>query len=279
MIEIEASPFISDRFRIEVSVHAVSNLMHEPFPGSPLILGIHGPPGEGKTYQLEHVLMEGGVQLVLLSGGQMESGVAGEPSSLVRSAYLEAAAHVAAGLPAAVLLNDFDAAVGIWDGSTQYTVNTQNVLTELMHLADYPTQVAGRRCRRVPVYVTGNDFTRIYGPVRRPGRMRLFNWIPDSRERIETVSRILPSLSTPEVEALLGEYPDRPIAFWSAVAAEYSHGSLIALVERHGLAALLNLLIAGRQIDASQFGPPALADYQRIARSRAGHTATDHLTS
>ena len=49
--------------------------------------------------------------------------------------------------PAAVIVDDFDTTVGEWEHSTT-TVNHQQVLAQLMHLADSPTEAAGRRLPR-----------------------------------------------------------------------------------------------------------------------------------
>ena len=64
-----------------------------------------------------------------LSGAELESPNAGAPAARMRAAYLEAGGYAEAGTPAAVLLNDADAAIGSWGELTQYTVNTQNLIT------------------------------------------------------------------------------------------------------------------------------------------------------
>lgn len=68
-------------------------------------------------------------------------------------------------------------------GETQMTVNNQIVVGTLMNLADNPTRVSvGQDWRdadtvnRVPLIVTGNDFSRLYAPLIREGRMEKFYW-------------------------------------------------------------------------------------------------------
>lgn len=63
------------------------------------------------------------------------------------------------------------------------TVNNQIVVGTLMNLSDNPTRVSiGQDWResdithRVPVIVTGNDFSKIYAPLIRDGRMEKFYW-------------------------------------------------------------------------------------------------------
>ena len=75
----------------------------------------------------------------------------------------------------------------MWDamgsGNTQMTVNNQMVVGTLMNLADNPTRVSiGQDWRdsdivnRVPIIVTGNDFSTIWAPLIRDGRMDKFYW-------------------------------------------------------------------------------------------------------
>lgn len=63
------------------------------------------------------------------------------------------------------------------------TVNNQIVVGTLMNLSDNPTKVSiGQEWResdithRVPIIVTGNDFSKIYAPLIRDGRMDKFYW-------------------------------------------------------------------------------------------------------
>lgn len=229
---------IPSRFRDEVMLHAIQNLRPTPTGGTGLILGIHGPPGEGKTFQVERILSEARFETFLVSGGQLESGTAGFPAEIVRSTYIDAGVHITNGRPAAVLLNDADAAIGSWGQLTQYTVNTQNVITELMHLADYPTRVEGRETPRVPVFITGNDFGRLYSPLRRAGRMRLFRWVLSVDERAAIVSRIFPGIPTDDIERLLHDFPGRPVSFWAAVNAQMERARLLAILKRSSFSSL-----------------------------------------
>jgi pantothenate kinase-related protein Tda10 len=50
----------------------------------PLILGIWGPKGCGKTFQTELAFKKLGVEAVVMSAGELESEVAGQPGRLIR---------------------------------------------------------------------------------------------------------------------------------------------------------------------------------------------------
>jgi len=53
----------------------------------PLILGIWGGKGQGKTFQTELIFRAMGVEPVIMSAGELESEKAGEPGRLIRDRY------------------------------------------------------------------------------------------------------------------------------------------------------------------------------------------------
>ena len=75
--DTEAPVFISTRFQQVVSLHVLKNLLKRVEAQVPLLLGIHGPSGEGKTFQCEYILKNMGVKRFLVSGGQLDNPVAG----------------------------------------------------------------------------------------------------------------------------------------------------------------------------------------------------------
>ncbi|MBD2898157.1 AAA family ATPase [Actinomadura nitritigenes] len=269
---------IARRFSDVVGLHLIANFQPDARPGTPLLLGVQGPPGEGKTYQVERILENAGIHAVLLSGGELESPNAGAPAARMRAAYLEAGGYAEAGTPAAVLLNDADAAIGSWGELTQYTVNTQNLITELMHLADYPTRVEGKRMRRVPIILTGNDFTRLYAPLRRSGRMRIFSWRMQPAERAAAVHSLFPWLSGEQAADLVGRFPDEPISFWAAVRRRMDDTALTTALYRHGLGDLARSLISRSRVRIDD-RPHPVEDILAVATGMAADTAHDFLSS
>jgi ATPase family associated with various cellular activities (AAA) len=216
-------PYISPRFRRALLLHLFKNFAPPILPSSPLILGISGPSGEGKTFHCAHILEELGTYVVLISGGQLEHSDAGKPAELIRESYLNASAEFTRDRSlssAALVINDVDTGVGDWGDQVQYTVNRQTVFGELMHLCDYPTQVGGHKSNRIPIILTGNDFTRLYGPLVRPGRMGAFAWVPDHAERKSIVERIFPEISGQEIDDLMRRHPQQPIAFFSHLRSQ-----------------------------------------------------------
>jgi hypothetical protein len=240
---------VPGRFRRTVLLHLFRNLHPQPRESTPLILGVHGPSGEGKTVQCLSVFQEIGATVVPVSGGELESPNAGEPAEVIRDSYGRASQargpHAQQLKPSVVFLNDFDAAVGDWGELVQYTVNRQTVFGELMHLADFPTQLRGRDVIRVPIVITGNDFTRLYSPLVRLGRMALFSWVPTHEERADVLHGMYPELTISERDELLKTFHDQPIAFFAQLRIELEDDLLWTYIERGGAATVFERLQEG----------------------------------
>jgi ribulose bisphosphate carboxylase small subunit len=192
----------------------------------PLILGIHGRKGEGKTFQCELVFEKMGIEVTHISGGELESPDAGDPARLIRLRYRETAELIRVrGKMCVLMINDLDAGAGRFDEGTQYTVNTQLVNATLMNIADNPTDVQlpgsydSTPLHRVPIIVTGNDFSTLYAPLIRDGRMEKFYWEPDRDDKVGIVGGIFAEdgLSRREVEQLVDTFPKQSIDFFSAL--------------------------------------------------------------
>ncbi|GAB1542181.1 hypothetical protein NUACC21_48550 [Scytonema sp. NUACC21] len=223
------SYYISPRFLDKVAVHLTKNYLNLPGIRVPLILGIHGRKGEGKSFQCELVFERMGVEVTLISGGEMESPDAGDPARLIRLRYRETAELIRVrGKMCVLMINDLDAGAGRFDEGTQYTVNTQLVNATLMNIADNPTDVQlpgsydATPLHRVPIIVTGNDFSTLYAPLIRDGRMEKFYWEPDRSDKVGIVGGIFSEdgLSQREVEQLVDTYPNQSVDFFSALRSQ-----------------------------------------------------------
>ena len=82
--------YISEAFMDKMTVHIAKNFMDLPRIKVPLILGVWGGKGQGKTFQTTLVCARLGVQPIIMSAGELESGNAGEPAKLIRQRYREA---------------------------------------------------------------------------------------------------------------------------------------------------------------------------------------------
>lgn len=206
------------RFRELVDEHLIMCLLGDE--RWPILFGIFGPPGQGKTYQLRHHLESRGIHVGSVGAADFESETASEPSKHIRDTYRRLSLRIMEGVPSCVVIDDIDTTLGEWRQNTG-TVNHQLVLAELMHLADDPTHVEGfgREIPRVPVFFTGNYGGRIYGPLRRSGRMRVAAWSPTAQEKTEILRGIV---SWPD-EVLAGAVaanPDATISDWVEAVTE-----------------------------------------------------------
>ncbi|MEL6333020.1 MAG: ribulose bisphosphate carboxylase small subunit [Cyanobacteria bacterium J06626_26] len=236
--------YISPRFLNALAVHITKNFLALPQVKMPLILGIHGRKGEGKTFHCELVYERMGVNVVHVSGGELESPDAGDPARLIRLRYREAAELVKIrGEIAVLMINDLDAGAGRFDGMTQYTVNTQLVNNTLMNIADNPTNVQlpgsydETPLPRIPIVVTGNDFATLYAPLVRDGRMQKFYWEPDRQDRLGIVGGIFSpdSLSAREIEMLVDTFSNQAIDFYGALRAKIYDEQIIDFIHRVGI--------------------------------------------
>jgi hypothetical protein len=195
---------------------------------------------------VQQTLQRARVYRISLAGADLESPDAGRPAALLRRAYLQAAAMVAAGKPAAVVLDDLDASLGRWDEATTYTVNHQTTVTELMHLADSPTRVESRTVRRVPVIVTGNHLARLYAPLRRPGRMQIHPWSLTAEEKMEVVQAIFHGIDACAVWDLLRDHIEQPVAFFADLRRRAEEDGVRRAVQGLDAAAAVRLAVKGQ---------------------------------
>jgi ribulose bisphosphate carboxylase small subunit len=238
------SYYVSPRFLDKLAVHITKNYLDLPGVRVPLILGIHGRKGEGKSFQCELAFKHMGVEPVRMSAGELESPDAGDPVRLIRLRYREAAELIKVrGKMCVLLINDLDAGAGRVDRSTQYTVNTQLVNGTLMNIADNPTDVQlpgsydTQSIHRVPIIVTGNDFSTLYAPLIRDGRMEKFYWEPTREDRIGIVSGIFEEDDLPRsmVEQLIDTFPNQSIDFFGALRSRAYDEQVREFIHQVGL--------------------------------------------
>lgn len=224
--EKEMNITIPKQFQKAVNEHLVGNILD--LPDYPVILSIFGEPGMGKTYQLRKILEYNGFHVHSINAADLESDRAGEPTKLLRKEYVAASAELTNGEGAAIVIDDIDTTLGEWESYTG-TVNHQDLIAFFMHIADSPTMMENisSSLRRVPIFFTGNDFSKLYEPLRRPGRMNLYEYRPSINEKIEVVVSMFGEEYYSSIVEYINSHPDKPIAYYAsikatALAKEYS---------------------------------------------------------
>jgi hypothetical protein len=107
--------YVPPRFLDAVSLHLVKNVLAESgqLKGVPLILGIWGAKGCGKSFQTELVCKAMGVQPVIMSAGELEDEYAGQPGKRLRERYRTASSTIKnSGIMSCLIINDLDAGCG-----------------------------------------------------------------------------------------------------------------------------------------------------------------------
>ncbi|MBA0658712.1 hypothetical protein Goklo_010896 [Gossypium klotzschianum] len=285
----------------EITCHIVKNyLAHLLNVKIPLILGVWGGKGQGKTFQTELIFRAMGIEPVIMSAGELESDRAGEPGKLIRERYRTASQVVqnqhkhiqlsirpfdqesgealsseflfpspilsssvpdrdwngkAKGKMSCLMINDIDAGLGRF-GNTQMTVNNQIVVGTLMNLSDNPTRVSiGQDWResditnRVPIIVTGNDFSTIYAPLIRDGRMEKFYWQPTKEDIVNIVHRMYEKdgISKDEVVTIVETFPNQALDFYGALRSRTYDRSISKWIEDIGGIENLGNKLLGRK--------------------------------
>ncbi|XVE69225.1 hypothetical protein DITRI_Ditri09bG0135100 [Diplodiscus trichospermus] len=250
--------YIAPAFMDKLVVHITKNFMSLPNIKVPLILGIWGGKGQGKSFQCELVFAKMGINPIMMSAGELESGNAGEPAKLIRQRYREAADIIRKGKMCCLFINDLDAGAGRLGGTTQYTVNNQMVNATLMNIADNPTsvQLPGMYNKeenpRVPIIVTGNDFSTLYAPLIRDGRMEKFYWAPTRDDRIGVCKGIFRIDNVPDsdIVKLVDTFPGQSIDFFGALRARVYDDEVRKWIGEIGIDGV------GKRLVNSKEGPP-----------------------
>lgn len=219
---------IPERFIKMIDAHMLGNILD--IPSYPLILAIVGRPGMGKTYQLRNYLNAVDVSVFSISAADLESDRAGEPAKLLQQKYIEASSSISNGIPTVLLIDDIDTTLGEWENHTG-TVNHQNILAFLMHIADNPHFIENiGEVNRVPIFFTGNNFELLYKPLIREGRANRFDWEPTREEKISIVTSIFSLENCKIAEMLVDSYPTEKISFFSnlIVSKKIEHLSTLA---------------------------------------------------
>lgn len=204
---------IPERFIRMIDAHMLGNMLD--ISNYPLILAIVGRPGMGKTYQLRNYLNTVDVSIFSISAADLESDCAGAPAKLLQQKYIEASSSISNGIPAVLLIDDIDTTLGEWENHTG-TVNHQNILAFLMHIADNPHHIENvGEVNRIPIFFTGNNFELLYKPLIREGRANRFDWEPTREEKISIVTSIFSLEDCKIAEMLVDSYPTEKISFFS----------------------------------------------------------------
>ena len=189
------SIYVPKSLAVDVSRHFIMNHWRWTRASTPPLLCLAGPFGVGKSCILREICHRIGIDVCDLQASSFESRWAGEPAERIKAAYIAASERqMKMNVPMTLIVDDVDLALGHFDDFSSGTTNTPHAISALMEIADNPHSVGGQRTDRVPVLMTANDLSKIYGAIRRPGRLRAIRWDPGQEDVFRIARHILRDL-------------------------------------------------------------------------------------
>lgn len=204
---------IPERFVDRILRHAMSVCM---IPTYPLLLAIQGPPGTGKSYQTYQVLHRANFEIFRVSAALLQGKHEGDSVEAFLTVYepaRECLLDPSRATPT-IIIEDFDLSGAVRFNNTEYTVNQQLLVNHLMNLCD-GIESDGTKAERIPIYLTGNNFSSLHEPLRRHGRLDVFTWQPNEQDQAMMLASILTGIANePRVasDRLLAALPGSSIA-------------------------------------------------------------------
>lgn len=225
---------ISDEFEKVVLTHIVGNYMGNDM--SPLYLAIHGKMGNGKTYQTLRICSKHHVSMYYISAAELSGSYESDSISHIQRNLGEARnSYAMCGEYSVFIIDDFHLSIASTESGVGRTVNSQLLTGFLMNLADSAMQ---DKKQRIPFILLGNDFNHLYAPLTRDGRMDFFEWNPSLNEKKRIVCFSFQDLinnhaSQKQLSDLVGQYPDKPISFFTELRHDLFKEDLIDFIISH----------------------------------------------
>lgn len=223
------------RFDREVRRHAIGVTAIDRYP---LLLIVQGPPGDGKSFQIAHVLERAKFGVLRMSSSLLAGSFESESVEAAKRVYRRADEFYLSGGYPAIVFEDFDLSPATRRTETNYTVNSQLLNGFLMNLADDVGSCDVGTIRRYPIFLTGNDFTSMYAPLSRAGRCNFFTWDPSLDEKSAILYSALVDrgvrLTLADTKWLTKRYQRSPISAFVATLDEWASHVALDHVESTG---------------------------------------------
>jgi len=243
--------FIDNSFRREVILHFVKNKIQTLNP--PLILGVQGKAGEGKTSHIINICNQLKICVLLIHGSSLGSNFEGEPVNVINEAYLMASEYTKKNYDMVILIDDIDTSVASTNEDRKYTANSQLLNGVLMNIANNPHSIGGKKTEKIPIIFTGNNLMNLYAPLRRSGRMRIFTWTPDDELKIKIIEHMYKDLisknESKEFLKIISRHIKQPISFFVDLKNNLFDDFIMDTISKHNT---INITSIERSICTAQ---------------------------
>lgn len=210
----DANYFIDWNFQREVLLHFIKNKIGM---NTPLILGVQGKAGEGKSTHIIQICSKCGITMFLLHGSSLNGNFEGEPVNIINDMYI-AASEYSKKSHTMILVDDIDTSIASTSENREYTVNSQLINGAFMNIANSFSNIESENINRVPIIFTGNNLMNLYAPLRRTGRMRLYTWSPNNEQKTEIIGNLYKDIigekEKEEFFEIIRPHIDEPISFF-----------------------------------------------------------------
>ena len=254
-----------------VVLHLAKN--HLPGTNPALMLAIQGRAGEGKTFQIRTICSAAGAFVIPISGGSLSGAAADVVQSIYRFASV---VHQTTGAMTAVVIDDFDLSIASAMGHGA-SLDAQFMTGVLMNLADDPYHCGNAQTHRIPLILSGNNFTFLHGPLTRHGRMTFFEWAPTFDQRKQIVRAMYVGLLVEEdldgTDSLLWANRHQPLSFFAALKDDLMNPVLLQQMQNQGGIDLVQLSSAMQQSRGSH----RLSTLFALAAQRSGTSGSTYL--
>ncbi|WP_299629510.1 AAA family ATPase [uncultured Tateyamaria sp.] len=196
------------------------------FPVPPM-LALGGPPGSGKTTGVKETCARLDVHLDVLPSSILGGVYAGQSSITLRDTIKRASQSEK--WMSAILIDDLDMSEARVDDALSNTVSSPLLNGTLMAYADNPFELKTHddptekeaetlALERPPViFITCNDLSKLYGPLRRNMRMVHVEHDPRGQDAVAIVQAMYPRTHPADIKKLVEAYPDASIAFFRSL--------------------------------------------------------------
>ena len=192
----------------------------------PLLLGIQGPYGYGKTFMVKQICRKNRILLSTLSSSDLSGGYEGDSKKHLKSEYEKICFAVAnSNSCGAMLIDDFHLTIAT-EENVGKTVNSNLLASYLMNLCDNP-EVDNIR---VPIIMTGNNYRRVYPALLRDGRMDILTWSPSIEDITPIIQQIFHAkfegIDDEVILSMIRQYADMNLAFFEQVSQDLMNSTI-----------------------------------------------------